>query len=56
MGFNVDDVGASVRGYATPERLKKWSRWLPIFGWWPTYTRGQMTNDMMAAVIVTVTF
>ena len=54
MGFNVDDVGASVRGYATPERLKKWSRWLPILGWWPTYTRGQMTNDMMAAVIVTV--
>jgi sulfate permease, SulP family len=31
-----------------------WVRYLPILGWWPAYSRDQMTNDAMAAVIVTI--
>ena len=39
---------------ATPGGAAAWARWLPILGWWPSYSRDQMTNDLMAAVIVTI--
>lgn len=50
----VGDRGAAIRAAVTPERIKAWSRWFPILGWWPSYSRDQMTNDAMAAVIVTI--
>lgn len=31
-----------------------WRRYVPITGWLPTYQRGQLRDDLIAAVVVTV--